>query len=179
MLAQEQTEGPFYLDLDRVRSDITEGAAGTPLRLRVRVIDAACTPVPDAAVDVWHADAGGAYSGVGGDPTTFLRGTQITGAAGEAEFRTVYPGWYPGRTVHVHLKVFLGAQEAYTGQLYFNDALTDEVHRAAPYAARGEGDVRNADDALFTGRGSGSTLLAVTRAADGYLGTVDLGIPRA
>ena len=103
-LSPEQTEGPYHIDLDEVRGDITEDREGAPLRLRIEVLDAdLCAPLQDAAVEVWHADAAGAYSGVGSFAgETFLRGTRMTGADGVAEFRTIYPGWYPGRAVHVH-----------------------------------------------------------------------------
>src|SRR5438067_2308343 len=109
VLTPEVTEGPYYLDLDKVRSDITEGKEGAPLDLKLTVVDATgCTPIKDAAVDVWHCDAGGVYSGfsqasAGGGPgggqsktddQTFLRGTQVSDANGLAEFQTIYPGWY-------------------------------------------------------------------------------------
>lgn len=120
VLAAEMTEGPFYLPLDLVRKDITEGTPGVPLQLRIAVQDvSACAPLADAAVDIWHCDAQGYYSGVTGEPGggasaeenagaeagTFLRGIQTTDGDGIAEFTTIYPGWYPGRTVHTHMKV--------------------------------------------------------------------------
>src|SRR5205085_10558214 len=122
VLTPEVTEGPYYLDLNKVRSDITEGKGGAPLDLKLTVVDATgCTPIKDAAIDVWHCDAGGVYSGfsqasAGGpggsqsttDNQTFLRGTQVTDASGLAEFQTIYPGWYRGRAVHIHMKVHVG-----------------------------------------------------------------------
>jgi hypothetical protein len=124
-LTPEQTEGPFYLPLELSRQDITEGKAGVPLRLRIAVADInACTMLPDAAVDIWHCDDQGYYSGVDANPGgnvsqnaeagagteagTFLRGIQLTNADGIAEFQTIYPGWYAGRTVHIHMKVHVG-----------------------------------------------------------------------
>jgi protocatechuate 3,4-dioxygenase beta subunit len=99
VLMPELTEGPYYLDLDLVRSDITEGRPGLPLDLRVNVVDAgSCEPIEGAAVDVWHCDAEGIYSGVdGAEGETFCRGVQLTDAGGTAEFLTVFPGWYTGR----------------------------------------------------------------------------------
>src|ERR671930_181076 len=87
VLTPEQTEGPYYIANERVRRNITEGRPGTPLTLRARVVDAStCKPVKDAAVDVWHCDAGGAYSGfgAGAGSRTFLRGIQRTDAKGLA-----------------------------------------------------------------------------------------------
>ena len=154
VLTPEATEGPFYLDLDKVRSDITEGKDGTPLDLKITVVDATgCTPIKDAAIDVWHCDAGGVYSGFGQagaggpgggpgggqsttDDQTFLRGTQVTDANGLGEFRTIYPGWYRGRAVHIHMKVHVGGSVVHTGQLFFDDGLTDQVYQSAPYSSR-------------------------------------------
>ena len=87
-------------------------------------------------MDVWHCDAAGVYSGVQGNAGSFLRGIQRTDAKGVALFRTIYPGWYPGRTVHVHVQVSLGGNVVHTGQLYFSDAVTDAVYRPEPYSRR-------------------------------------------
>jgi protocatechuate 3,4-dioxygenase beta subunit len=178
VLAPELTEGPYYLDLDKVRRDITEGRPGIKLDLAVNVVEAdACEPIKDAAVDVWHCDAGGEYSGVEGNAGTFLRGIQMTDANGRAEFRTIYPGWYPGRAVHIHVKVHLGASETYTGQLFFDAAVTQAVYEASPYNARPGPDVTNEADGIFGGSG-GVTILAV-RPGDPYRGEVTLGVARA
>jgi protocatechuate 3,4-dioxygenase beta subunit len=178
VLTPELTEGPYYLDLDLVRRDIVDGRPGSPLDLRVKVVEAdACTPIENAAVDIWHCDAGGAYSGVSGDDGTFLRGIQMTDADGVAEFRTIYPGWYTGRAVHIHLKVNLGGSETFTGQLFFDDATTAGVYEAEPYADRGEPDTSNAADGIF-GQSGGSTVVAVTRGGAGYSGNVTLGVQR-
>lgn len=178
VLTPELTEGPFYLDLDTVRRDITEDRPGTPLELIVNVVDAAaCEPIKDAAVDVWHCDAQGEYSGVEGGSGTFLRGIQMTDASGKAEFSTIYPGWYSGRAVHVHLKVHLGASEAYTGQLFFDDAVTQAVYEDEPYSGRPGPDVANEADGIF-GRSGGATIVAVTPRKP-YRGAVTLGVRRA
>jgi protocatechuate 3,4-dioxygenase beta subunit len=104
----EMTEGPFYIAREKVRRNITDGHPGTPLVLRLTVVDAStCKPIKGAAVDIWHADAAGNYSGFGAGSgnRTFMRGIQRTDANGVATFRTVHPGWYQGRTVHIHVKV--------------------------------------------------------------------------
>jgi protocatechuate 3,4-dioxygenase beta subunit len=145
VLMPELTEGPFYIDLDRVRRDITEGKPGLPLDLRINVVDVdGCESVRDAAVDIWHCDAEGAYSGVSGGGQesttgqTYLRGIQMTDTDGSATFRTLYPGWYMGRAVHIHVKVHLGTDETHTGQLFFEDDVTDAIYATEPYSARGE-----------------------------------------
>jgi protocatechuate 3,4-dioxygenase beta subunit len=178
ILSPEQTEGPYYLDLDRVRSDITEGRPGTPLELTLNVVDGdSCEPISDAAVDVWHCDASGVYSGVQGDDGTFLRGIQMTDSGGEAVFRTIYPGWYTGRAVHVHVKVHIGGTDTYTGQLYFDESVTDTVYGAAPYSARPGPDTPNESDGLF-GQGGDRTVVSVSPQGDGYGGAVTLGVRR-
>ncbi len=133
-------EGPFYLDPKLLRSDITSGMPGAPLQLALQVVRAGdCATLPDARVDVWHADALGLYSGyakqggVGGvSPQTavgaqYLRGTQVTDADGNVRFRTIFPSWYGGRTPHVHFKVFLGGREVVASQVFFPDEITREV----------------------------------------------------
>jgi len=180
VLTPEMTEGPYYLPGEKVRRDITEGRPGTPLTLKLKVVNAStCRAIKGAAVDVWHADAGGTYSGVQGSPgTTFMRGIQPTDAKGVAEFLTVYPGWYQGRTVHIHVKVHLGGNVVHTGQLFFPDTLTDTVYRAAPYDTRGARDTRNANDSIFVNGGKRS-MLALGRRGSGYVGAITMGVHRS
>lgn len=183
-LTPEQTEGPYYFDADAIRRDIREDREGARLRLAIRVRDAgSCEPLPDAVVDVWHADAEGGYSGFdgGGDgrgrtDTRYLRGAQVTNADGIAEFVTIYPGWYPGRTVHIHAKVHLDARTVLTTQLFFDDELSDEVFATRPYADRGGRDQRNDSGGIF----DASLVLTTSRErGDGYLGVIGFDVQRA
>src|SRR5262245_11988748 len=181
VLAPEQTEGPFYIPNERVRRDITEGKPGAPLALSLSVVDASsCRPVRNASVDIWHADASGAYSGFGAGSgnRTFLRGVQRTDARGVARFTTIYPGWYPGRAVHIHVKVHVAGDVVHTGQLYFSDALTDAVFKRSPYSRRGARQVRNPDDAIYRNGGKRSTL-AVRQSGSRYLGSITMGVQLA
>jgi protocatechuate 3,4-dioxygenase beta subunit len=133
VLAPEMTEGPYYLDLNLVRPDIAEGHPGAPVALSLAVVDAdGCTPIAGAAVDVWHADASGEYSGVNGNTGTFCRGTQQTAADGTCAFTTIYPGWYQGRAIHIHVKVHVGGNVVHTGQLFFPDELKHRSCNASP-----------------------------------------------
>ena len=182
VLTPEQTEGPYYIDGEKLRRNITEGRPGTPLLLRAFVVNAAtCKAIRGATVDIWHADAGGVYSGFGqgSGNRTFMRGLQKTNAKGLALFRTVYPGWYQGRTVHIHVKVHLGGNVVHTGQLYFPDSLTDAVYRKAPYAARGARDVRNANDSIFRNGGSKSLVSVGKNSAGVYVATIMMGVTRS
>jgi protocatechuate 3,4-dioxygenase beta subunit len=179
MLSPELTEGPYYIDLDLVRRDLTEGRPGTPLELTVKVVDGeSCEPIRDAAVDIWHCDAEGVYSGVQGDDGTFLRGIQMTDAGGEAVFATIFPGWYTSRAVHIHVKAHVGGTETYTGQLFFDETAIDAAYATEPYSARGEPDTPNESDSIY-GQGGDETTLTLSPEGDGYRGTVTLGVQRA
>ncbi|MGH7587358.1 MAG: twin-arginine translocation pathway signal protein, partial [Gemmatimonadota bacterium] len=144
-------------------------------------------PLAGALVDVWHCDHRGVYSDVvdpGFDSVgqKFLRGYQVTEGDGVARFTTVFPGWYQGRTVHVHFKV-RSEPEAdpgfeFTSQLYFDDDLTDRIHGLAPYAEKGPRTRRNADDGIFS-RGGTQLTLETTRHGDGLKATFDIGLQLA
>jgi protocatechuate 3,4-dioxygenase beta subunit len=176
VLAPELTEGPYYLPNEAVRRDITEGKPGTPLRLQLTLVSvSSCKPIKGAAVDIWHADASGVYSGVAGNSGSFLRGVQRTDGNGLAIFDTIYPGWYQGRAVHIHVKVHVGGNIVHTGQLFFPDALSDKVYKAAPYRARGNPDTTDAADAIYRNGGSRSLLRPVKRGS-GYLGSMVMGV---
>jgi protocatechuate 3,4-dioxygenase beta subunit len=177
VLAPEQTEGPYYIDDALVRRDVREDRDGAELGLELKVQAAEeCDPIENATVEIWHADAEGVYSGFGGGADeTFLRGAQRTDTDGIARFTTVYPGWYHGRTVHIHVKVHVGGEEVHTGQLYFDDEVTDEVYEDELYAARGERDVRNEDDGIYSAGGEPS-MVTVEREGDRYAGALTMGV---
>ena len=207
----EEMEGPYWFDVDSVRRDIREDREGTPLRLGLRVQDAACAPISDAVVEIWHCDALGSYSGfesasasanapqnlrgaagagtqagpggtggggAGGggaartDDETYLRGAQVTDANGVVEFLTVYPGWYTGRAVHVHLKVHLGGTTALTSQLYFPDDVNDRAHAMAPYAAHTGSRTTNDVDLIF----HADNLSAVAETTEGWAAALTIGL---
>jgi protocatechuate 3,4-dioxygenase beta subunit len=175
----EETEGPYYFDVDSIRSDIREDREGVLLRLALRVRDASsCDPIENAVVDIWHCDALGTYSGfesasTGGpgggrtDDKTYLRGAQATNADGIVEFKTVYPGWYQGRTVHIHAKVHLDKRTALTSQIFFDDKVNAAVFKRRPYSGKTGRDVFNTNDGIFdealiaTAKEEGSGYLAL------------------
>ncbi len=196
----ELEEGPFFLDHQLNRSDVrvepVTGAIspGVPLSLAFTVLRAGtggCAPLAGATVDIWQCDAAGVYSGVAGGgfgqgrtasaatESKALRGVQVTDANGSARFTTVYPGWYQGRTVHIHFKVRTTAVSAgayqFTSQLFFDDALTDVIHAGTPYAAHGQRQTRNQNDGIFRDGGPGLTL-APEKQADGLAATFGIGL---
>lgn len=179
VLTPEQTEGPYYVDAAKVRRDIRGGRSGIAMLLRTTVVDVStCKPVRGAAVDVWHCDAGGVYSGVNGNTGTFLRGVQRTDASGRATFLTIFPGWYEGRTTHIHVKVHLGGNVLHTGQLYFPEASVTAAAKVAPYSRRGEPDTRNAQDAIYRNGGSASLTRMSRSGAGRWVSTITMGVHR-
>lgn len=154
-LTPSDVEGPFYLDLNLLRSDITEGKPGFPVNLIYQVRrESDCQPVQGAVVDVWQNDAGGSYSGFSVKGTlgeTYLRGYQVTDAGGLVVFRTIYPGWYAGRTHHIHLKVILSDQTVLTTQTYFPQVLNNFVGaNIAPYDQKGVSPTTNQSDGFYS-----------------------------
>lgn len=188
-LTPASVSGPFYFDPKLRRDDITEGLPGAPLRLRFMVIDAAnCTPVPGARVDVWQTRADGYYSGYSGQGDkrnvdtsggTFMRGTQIADARGEALFRSVYPGWYGGRTVHVHFKIFINDRDVFTGQMYFPDALSQYLFaNVAAYRRKAVRDTFNGTDELALSDTTRGGFCDIKEETDHYLATLAVGVNR-
>jgi protocatechuate 3,4-dioxygenase beta subunit len=188
------TEGPYFVDERLLRSDIRSdpsGAAereGLPLEIAFAVSQingTECTALANALVDVWHCDAAGQYSDVqdqGFDTTgqKWLRGYQVTDAAGNATFLTIYPGWYQGRTVHIHFMIRLDPDSSagleFTSQLFFDDATSDQVFANAPYAAKGERGTRNENDGIY-GQSEGLLTLALTGdATSGYSARFEIGV---
>ncbi|MFF5186591.1 intradiol ring-cleavage dioxygenase [Streptomyces sp. NPDC000345] len=189
-LMSSVTEGPYYLDGALVRKDITEGKSGVPLTLRLTVVDATdgCTPVKGAAVEIWHCDAWGYYSGYttanpGGsapaesedgstaDDSTYLRGYQIANANGVVKFETIFPGWYTPRTCHIHVKVHTGGEKEdgtyeggkvnYTGQFFFDDAVAEEIFALEPYSRHSGSYTTLDNDMVYDGGGASSGLLTL------------------
>jgi protocatechuate 3,4-dioxygenase beta subunit len=178
VLSPEMTEGPYYLSGEAIRQDVTEGRPGVPLALVFTVVDAdTCTPRRDASVEIWHADAGGNYSGFGSATAerTFLRGVQVTGQDGVARFTTIYPGWYQGRATHIHLKVHVSGETVHTGQVFFDETVNDAVYARDPYNAHRGTRTRNSSDGIYR-QGGAQSLLALTPAGEGYQGAINLGV---
>lgn len=189
----EQTEGPYFVDEQLHRSDIRtdpgDGSTkpGVPLDLTIavsRLSAGRCEPLAGAHVEVWHCDHLGVYSDVR-DPRfdtvgkKFLRGYQVTDAQGRAHFVTIYPGWYAGRTVHIHFKVRSSSAEQrgfeFTSQLYFDDSFSDQVFGRSPYAGRGARSTRNLADGIYRDGGS-QLLLQPTPQGAGYAATFPVAL---
>ena len=196
VVVPEQMEGPYFVDEKLNRSDIRtdpgDGQAkpGAPLEVALRVsrmgAGGACAALAGAVVDIWQCDAAGLYSDVQDTQVKFdtrgqkfLRGYQVTDAQGIARFTTVYPGWYPGRAVHIHFKIRTNPAGArgndFTSQLYFDEALTDKVHAQAPYAAKGRRNMTNEKDGIYRNGGK-QLMLKLAEKSGGYAGTFDIAL---
>ena len=189
----EQDEGPYHRDAQPLRRDVVEDRDGVPLQLGIRVAGDDGRPVAGAMVEIWQCDALGRYSGFPppNDGTvvtatnaprseyladqTFLRGRQPADPEGMVEFRTIYPGWYPGRTVHIHLMVHVGATTR-TSQLYFPDDLNNDVLGREPYSQRPGRDTTNDTDEIFRTGGAPAVLDVVARGR-GYRAAICLLLP--
>ena len=181
VLTPEVTEGPYWIDNKLTRRDIREGKPGLPLVLAFTIVNAnTCKPIRGADVEIWHCDALGNYSGYenGGGPgggagghatptssTRYLRGHQRSNAAGEASFLTVFPGWYQGRTPHVHMKVHVGSADrvVHTGQVFFNEAITAAVYKQASYASHGQPDTPHARDMIYAQAGGSRAVVRLSK----------------
>ncbi|MEV0750045.1 intradiol ring-cleavage dioxygenase [Streptomyces sp. NBC_00184] len=240
-LTSETTEGPYYIDADKIRKDITEDKEGIPMTLRLKVIDTdTCKPLKQAAVDIWHCDALGVYSGYesmsqggpggGGTPPSgaptdaptgtptgtpptgtppsggpgggggghseptdderYLRGTQLTDKHGYVEFRTVFPGWYQGRAVHIHTKVHVGGKmtdagyegghTCHTGQFFFAESAVLDSAKVEPYSTSTTTRTTLTEDTIYDQSGVTGGLLKLQyqkkRMARGVVGSITMGV---
>lgn len=185
LVMPETTEGPYYLDPKTVRSDLTEGRPGIPLRMKLQVVTADCLPVKGARVDLWHCDAQGNYSAFSAPGSAesantsreiFLRGTQFADENGVVGFETIYPGWYQGRTTHIHYKVFLDERTVLTSQIFFPDALSEFIYEKSPaYHRDRQRDTLNRIDGIAAQAGEGA-YAAIREQSDRYVAALVVGI---
>ncbi len=193
--AAPQTEGPYWIDemLNRsdLRADPSSGLIkpGLPLTLALNFHDVranSCSPLTGAQIDIWHCDATGLYSDEDQNGTRgqkYLRGYQIADENGLVRFTTIYPGWYQGRTVHVHFRVRRklesGGVQQFTSQMYFSDELSDEIFRnQEPYRRRRQSrDMRNSNDMVLQTASNGISLFPqMKNEGKGYSALLDVGV---
>jgi protocatechuate 3,4-dioxygenase beta subunit len=175
-LTPEQEEGPFYVALEQIRSNIVGGMTGVRLKLLITIIDSStCKPLKGAAVDIWQANAIGTYSDENQEGTsgqTWLRGVQFTNARGLATFTTIYPGFYAGRAPHIHTKVHVGGSRSGTkysgghvshnGQMFFPEGISTKVYATSPYTSDTNVRTYRSGDRVYTGQGGSRSVLAIT-----------------
>ena len=191
ILTPEQEQGPFYVELPKVRANITDGRPGIEMTLRITVVDpATCMPIPNAAVDLWHADAAGGYSTSSGSDAYFLRGVQLTGGNGVAAFTSIFPGWYPRRTNHIHVKVrvggavdgatYNGGHTSHTGNIFFDENVAARVAGLEPYRSNSVPRTPLIADFVYQRQNGAQAIATSTATAGGYLTSIVLGVdPKA
>lgn len=180
VLYPSMTIGPCYAQSPARREDISDGLTGLPVRLSFLVVrGSTCTPVPNAEVDIWHTGSNGVYSAFASGicnpdrlnvaSQRFCRGTQLTNADGRTDFSTIFPGWYTGRSIHIHFTVRVGTRSYLTSQLFFEDTLNDEIMGTSEYVARGKRDTTNKSDNILRGVDLSKVVLSWTQRSDGAL----------
>ena len=193
-----QAEGPYLTPSSLLRSDVHEDRPGVPVRLILNIMDDFwCKPLKGAAVDLWHSDASGIYSGVNNEffdieslqltgesldmrGKTFLRGHQVSGDDGRVEFTTIFPGWYPGRVAHIHLKTIIEglAWTSHVTQLYLPQEIERAVYETSPYDKRGQNPIGIDRDLVVRGDEAAVKQLTVPldKDGDGFRGEFDLAV---
>lgn len=178
------TAGPCTTATDLVREDVSEGLLGIPVRLGLRIVDASCNPLVGATVRIWHTNREGSYSGQ--TPSNgfclkdsayaaqdFMRGVQTTDANGVVYFDTCYPGWYPGRAIHIHFQVTMGGTTTRVSQLFFPEELTTAIFASHPeYKGYGQPNTTNTSDGIFGAIASAERsklLVEVAKMSDGAM----------
>ncbi|KAK4238229.1 Intradiol ring-cleavage dioxygenase [Achaetomium macrosporum] len=173
VLTPEVTQGPYYVAGEYVRENVVESQPGVSLLLDYQVIDVAtCDPVPNVYLEIWHCNATGVYGGVVASgngnsadasnlDNTFLRGIQPTNADGVAQFESIFPGHYTGRTPHIHVMVHANATlqanstlgrdnyASHVGQAFFDQRLIAAVEQVAPYSTNTQPLTTNAEDGIM------------------------------
>ena len=184
-LSCAMTVGPCYSAQSETVQDISYGYDGLPTRIYLQILDESCNPLSGATVDVWHVSAVGKYSGndsanenvafcTGGDSDftshLYFRGKQTTDAKGVVFIDTCFPGWYSGRTIHIHMTVSVGDQAYVTTQLFFDDTLSDQIVATQPlYDTRGARDTTNQNDSVISSSAVGDYLFETAKMTDGAM----------
>lgn len=200
VVTPEGEVGPYFTDDSAAaynRSNIvanidgTEVQEGVPLTLKITVVDSekGCAPYVGAQVDIWHCNASGVYSNESVESTlgkSWLRGYQITNAKGQVTFTTIVPGWYSGRTTHIHLRLRSSYDDAAglsdgtnTTQLFFAQTLVDTLDTTvAPYSAEGVNPTTNATDRVYAVQTSGNMQMTLSGDdTNGYTAAVTISLP--
>jgi protocatechuate 3,4-dioxygenase beta subunit len=196
IVAATETEGPYPYPGGEInnplqRADVKGGMTGVSLDISFIVVNtnAGCAAVPNARVDIWHCNKDGYYSGYGSQPgylgtlsytgQTWLRGYQLADTAGKVTFNTIYPGWYAGRSTHIHMEVYVGGVLKKTTQITFSETISDVVHVSTLYAAHGTNTTRNTADGVFGDSATdlaNETVALTGSVAAGYSGSYTIGI---
>ncbi|MET0466038.1 MAG: intradiol ring-cleavage dioxygenase [Chitinophagaceae bacterium] len=164
VVTDTETDGPYPLYNSRgsaiQRTSIADGKAGLPLNIKiiVRNVNNNCAVLANAIVDIWHCDKDGYYSGYSNtgylgtqhnSGLVFCRGRQVSDANGEVGFTSIYPGWYSGRCIHIHVQIYVSSTLKLTSQIAFPDAINSAVCNTSLYSAHGQPDTLNSTDNII------------------------------
>ena len=198
-LVEETTIGPYWVEGEVLKADISDGEEGVDLHLVLQFVDIAdCSPVSDIIADIWHASAMGVYSGVsstgqGGLNTTFHRGGQVTDVDGVTEFDTKFPGHYRGRATHIHVltvkeatilpnQTWDGGVATHIGQFFWDQDLISAVETVEPYISNTQELTENLSDGIAAGEATDEYdifldyALLGDAASDGILSWILVGV---
>ena len=196
----EGEEGPYFVDDSATgyeRSNIlsnldgTSTQTGVPLTLTLYVYDSenGCAAMQGVQVDIWQCNASGVYSAESAESTTsesWLRGYQLTDANGMVQFTTIIPGWYSGRTNHIHLRLrstynSTDTDGTNTMQFFFDQTLVNTLATTvSPYSSEGTNPTTNASDRVYSTEEDGTTLMTLSGStAAGYTATAKAYLPIA
>jgi protocatechuate 3,4-dioxygenase beta subunit len=197
-VSPEGEEGPYFVDdsakgfaRSYIRSNLdgSNTQNGIPLKLSISVFDSknSCAAMANVQVDIWHCNASGVYSAEEVESSsgeTWLRGYQLTDSNGLVTFVTIVPGWYAGRTTHIHLRLRSSYDSTTTAgtnttQLFFSqDVITTISTTISPYSAEGTNPTTNATDHVYAGEVSGETLLTLSGGtSSGYTAAFKVNLP--
>lgn len=156
-LNPSETAGPYPTKdpASYVIKDIKAGETGVNMiaNITIKNKNTGCGALQGAIVDIWHCDADGNYSEYGSLTSShFLRGRQTTDANGLVSFATIFPGWYSGRAVHIHIHVYnASGKSLLVTQIAFPAAVCDTVFTTATsFYKKGKADTTNERDGIFS-----------------------------
>ncbi|KAG9123605.1 hypothetical protein FRC07_014570 [Ceratobasidium sp. 392] len=142
------------------------------------------------------ADATAAAAVLNNEPTdqeSFLRGTWQADADAHWTMKSIFPGWYSGRSVHFHVKVyengliaekgtFIAGRAMHTGQFFFNESIVQELAALEPYDANTVTRLTNEEDMWFAYENAEGynaligVVYAGTNITDGLVGSIAVGL---
>lgn len=164
------TIGPCFFDVDDERDDISEGEPGVPMTLAMKLVDNNCQPIENAQIEVWWCNSEGVYSGDDsdsrGDVSNFntgfctgnesdalsarwFRGIKTTDSVGNVYFKACFPGWYRGRTTHIHFRIVVDGTQQLVSQFCFDDDLCNDIYENHSDYTGQEKDTSNSSDNVF------------------------------
>jgi len=189
-LTEAFTIGPCFFDVADERTDISEGEPGVPMALVMKLVDNNCQPIANAQIEVWWCNAKGLYSGdnseASGNVSNFsrgfctdndaeavaarwFRGIQTTDATGNVAFKACFPGWYPGRTTHIHFRIVIDNTQQLVSQFCFEDAVANDIYvNHSDYTGQSK-DTTNSRDNVFSSHGHEDYVFEVEQQWDGSM----------